>query len=136
MPRLLAAVLAIALAGAAQNIAAESPEFYWKLLGQFTRGANFELGRGVPQDYAEAARWYRRAAERGYPPAQNKLGQFYTRGHGVPRSEIEAFVWYSLAAASGYDHAIEPLNALLQRLPLDEIAEARQRVRDWRPTAE
>ena len=32
---------------------------------RFTLGVMYGEGRGVPQDYAEAARWYRRAAEQG-----------------------------------------------------------------------
>ncbi len=31
-------------------------------------------GEGVPQDYAEAAKWYRLAAEQGYATAQTILG--------------------------------------------------------------
>src|SRR5258707_14697617 len=34
-------------------------------------------GRGVPQDYAEAVRWYRRAAEQGDATAQFNLGLMY-----------------------------------------------------------
>ena len=34
---------------------------------QFNLGVMYAEGRGVPQDDAEAARWYRLAAEQGYP---------------------------------------------------------------------
>jgi TPR repeat protein len=35
----------------------------------------YELGQGVPQDPAAARMWYRRAASKGYLPAQNNLGR-------------------------------------------------------------
>ncbi len=30
----------------------------------------YRIGRGLPRDYAEALKWYRKAAERGFAPAQ------------------------------------------------------------------
>ena len=37
----------------------------------------FENGLGVPQNYTEAASWYRRAADLDYVEAQNNLGSLY-----------------------------------------------------------
>ena len=37
----------------------------------------------MPQDYAEAVRWYRRADEQGYSLAQCRLGLMYREGRGV-----------------------------------------------------
>jgi TPR repeat protein len=34
----------------------------------------YRKGEGVPQDYAEAVRWYRKAAERGRASAQGAFG--------------------------------------------------------------
>ena len=39
---------------------------------QFYLGICYYYGKGVPQDHAEAARWYRKAAEQGHANAQNK----------------------------------------------------------------
>jgi TPR repeat protein len=33
----------------------------------------YEYGRGVPKDYGEALRWYRKAAEKGMAPAQDRI---------------------------------------------------------------
>ena len=41
-------------------------------------------GEGVPEDDAEAVRWYRLAAEQGYAMAQSFLGAMYANGEGVP----------------------------------------------------
>jgi TPR repeat protein len=43
----------------------------------------YETGQGVPQNYAEAVKWYRESAERGYPAAQFNLGVFYETGQVV-----------------------------------------------------
>ena len=58
--------------------------------------------RGVPQDDAEAVKWYRLAAEQGYAEAQSNLGVMYNNGRGVPQDDAEAVKWYRLAAEQGY----------------------------------
>jgi TPR repeat protein len=55
----------------------------------------------VPQDYAEAARWYRLAAEAGHPEAQKNLGFLYAAGKGVAQDQAEAEKWFRKAGASG-----------------------------------
>ena len=37
-------------------------------------GLMYSQGKGVAQDYATAASWYRKAAEQGYASAQYNLG--------------------------------------------------------------
>ena len=61
----------------------------------------YGTGRGVPQDAAEAVRWYRLAAEQGIASAQNNLGVMYGDGLGVPQDAAEAVRWYRLAAEQG-----------------------------------
>ena len=34
-------------------------------VAQFNLGVKYDNGQGVPQDYAEAVKWYRKAAEQG-----------------------------------------------------------------------
>ncbi len=41
---------------------------------QCSLGEMYDKGRGVAQDYAEAVKWYRMAAEQGYAWAQRNLG--------------------------------------------------------------
>lgn len=69
---------------------------------QFWLGQMYDLGKGVPQNLAEASLWYRRAAEKGNVMAQHNLGHMYETGEGARPSE------YSLsAAASWYRRAAE-----------------------------
>ena len=70
-------------------------------LAQFELGHMYENGRGVTQDYAEAMKWYRLAADQGYAKAQNNLGYMYRRGEGVSQDNAEAVKWYRLAAEQG-----------------------------------
>ena len=55
-------------------------------------------GQGVPQDYAEAVKWFRKAADQGDADAQNNLGQMYITGQGVPKDDGEAIKWFRKAA--------------------------------------
>ena len=48
-----------------------------------TSDSLYDNGTGVPQDDAEAERWYRLAAEQGHFEAQYQLGLAYDAGHGV-----------------------------------------------------
>lgn len=52
----------------------------------------------MTQDYVEALKWYRLAADQGYGPAQGSLGLMYAKGQGVPQDEREAVKWFRLAA--------------------------------------
>ena len=48
---------------------------------QFALGNMYDSGMGVPQDYAQAFAWTRKAADRGFRDAQNKVGCGPDTGH-------------------------------------------------------
>ena len=62
-------------------------------------------GRGVAQDYAEAAKWYRKAAEQSDPDAQANLGRMYDEGRGFRYDYVKAEMYYRLAAAQDHPAA-------------------------------
>ena len=64
-------------------------------------GNMYEFGEGVERDYAEAVKWYRRAAEQGYALGQYCLGDMYDNGKGVTQNYAEAMKWYRKAADQG-----------------------------------
>ena len=53
---------------------------------QFNLGEMYYFGKGVPQDYGEAAKWFRKVAEQGITVAQFNLGLMYHQGEGVPKN--------------------------------------------------
>ena len=74
---------------------------------QFTLGNIYSISQimsangmrvGPEIDAAEAATWYRLAAEQGHATAQNNLGGMYADGRGVPQDDAEAVRWYRQAA--------------------------------------
>jgi TPR repeat protein len=65
---------------------------------QLALGFKYEQGIGVPQNYAEAIKWYRKSADQGYAKAQTRLGLMYDNGQGVSQNYIEAVKWYRKAA--------------------------------------
>jgi TPR repeat protein len=69
---------------------------------QFRLGVMYADGRGVPQNDAEAVRWFRLAAEQGNVGAQAALGRAYEFGRGVPQNDAEAVRWHRLAAEQGH----------------------------------
>lgn len=69
---------------------------------QFILGNVYYKGEGVPQDYAEAARWYRLAADQGLAESQHMLGVMYDRGDGMPQDFSKAIKWYREAADQGF----------------------------------
>ena len=69
---------------------------------QFRVGAQYELGAHVTKDPAQAAAWYRKAADQGYPQAQHSLGVLYEFGTGVPADPATAAQWYRKAAEQGF----------------------------------
>ena len=49
---------------------------------QYNLGLMYYHGKGVSQDYEEAASWVRKAADQGDAAAQNNLGSMYREGKG------------------------------------------------------
>lgn len=55
---------------------------------QHNLGLMYDNGNGVPQDFVEAAKWYRLAADQGFATAQSILGFMYGAGLGVPQDFV------------------------------------------------
>ena len=54
---------------------------------QYNLGLMYLNGRGVPQNDAEAAKWFLKAADQGYAAAQHNLGGMYDIGRGMPQND-------------------------------------------------
>jgi TPR repeat protein len=72
----------------------------------------YKNGEGVPQNDAEAAKWYRKAADRGHADAQFKVALMYSMGKGVPQNDAEAANWCQKAADQGQADAQHTLGLM------------------------
>lgn len=102
----------------------------------------YHKGQGVPQEHAEAVKWYRRAAEQGHAHAQQSLGLKYFLGQGVPQGYVQVHMWLNLAASrlspgTDHDNAVKARDDFLaQRMTPAQIAEAQRLAREWKPKPE
>lgn len=81
-------------------------------LALFEIGARYTDGRGVTSDFAEAAKWYRLSADKGFAPAQYRLANLLEKGTGVPRDIQAAKALYQKAADAGNASAMHNLAVL------------------------
>jgi TPR repeat protein len=92
---------------------------------------------GVPQNYAEAAKWYRLAAEQGNARGQYDLGLMYVKGQGVRQDYVQAHMWLNLAASAALEHdrdiTVNARDDLAAKMTPAQIAEAQKLAREWKP---
>ncbi len=105
---------------------------------QFLLGVMYDKGQGVPQDYAKAAGWWRKAAEQGDPIAQYDLGVAYHNGEGVPQDYVQAHRWFNLAASrfppgKHRDQAVKNRDIVAKRMTPAQLFEAQTLAREWKP---
>jgi TPR repeat protein len=99
-------------------------------------GVCYTRGDGVIKDAVEAAKWYSRAASQGDAKAQANLGVCYDNGDGVPKDFVKAYEWINLAAAQGDHLAKEYRSTLVYEMTPEQIAEAQELSREFRPCKE
>jgi TPR repeat protein len=92
----------------------------------------YSTGTGVPKDYEEALKWYKKAAEQGNSNAQYNLGFMYGTGTGVPKDYVLAYRWYSLAVAQGDKISKDDLNNIIKEMTPAQIAEAQKLSREFK----
>ena len=88
----------------------------------------YDDGNGVPQDYNEAVRLYRLAAEQGITQAQFNLGGMYGIGKGVVQDFIYAHMWWNIAASNGVDKGNK--TKVEKMMATSDISEAQRLARE------
>lgn len=73
---------------------------------QYCLGLSYAFALNHPKDWAKAAVWFRKAAERNHAGAQAVLGYLYERGYGVKADPVEAVKWYRKAAEQNNDDGL------------------------------
>uniref|UniRef100_UPI0020C16A87 tetratricopeptide repeat protein n=1 Tax=Lysinibacillus fusiformis TaxID=28031 RepID=UPI0020C16A87 len=71
---------------------------------QYQLGDLFDKGKGVKQDYTEAAKWIEQATSQGHIKAQYQLAQMHIHGQGVPKDFAEAAQLYRSATNQGHQN--------------------------------
>jgi len=91
-------------------------------------------GKGGPQNYGEAIKWFRLAADQGNDVAEYNLGIAYANALGVPQNYVQAHMWLNLAVANTTeqvmrDEAAKNSDILAAKMTPEQIAEATE----WKP---
>ncbi len=117
---------------------AGDPEVQFKLAMLYSKRKvePFSLGAAVlqiggykdiePDDVQEAVKWFTKAAEQGYSPAQNELGNWYEMNGGLGRkggvdARKKAIEWWTRAAKQGYAPSQNNLAGALKSGWMSEI---------------
>ena len=101
---------------------------------QFELAEVFEKGDNRTQDYAEAFKWYRESARKGYRSAQSRLGTLYARGLGVDQNLIKAYAWYLVARFQRSRRATRLLKVIERKLSMEQKRKARLLAEQYRET--
>ena len=104
---------------------------------EFMIGVMYFYGSGVPKDTGIAAVWFHKSALKGHPPAQLAFGSIHIRGVGVEQNLTNAYMWLTLASQSNVPGLVTQALTLRsdaeKEMETQQIEDARQRARQWRP---
>ncbi len=105
---------------------------------QVTLGRLYMAGTGVFQDYSAAVKLFEQAAgskefNRTVWEAQYLLGVLNENGLGIRKDPVKAHAWYNIAVTNQYDEATAARKALTSKLTSDQLAEAQELAKNWKP---
>jgi TPR repeat protein len=116
----------------------------WRRLGELrcladegNNEAQFDLAQWhllqaqTTNDFIEAVKYLKRAADAGYVPAQNNLGVCYVTGTGVQQDHVEGNKWFELATTGGSKSATSHRNRAAEFLTADQFAPEAARIADY-----
>ena len=93
-------------------------------------------GRGIVQDFVKAKKWYTRAANQGYIPAQQEWADILS-SHPRYRNPLDAYSWYSILAAYNSDEigkmAASRRDEIGATFPSDMLSVQQEKITNWRP---
>lgn len=78
--------------------------------------AYYQGNMGFEQNWQEAFRLFKKAAEKGHQYAHINLAKMFLDGHGVEQNEDKALYWLRMAKESNFMPASEPYLKLCQKL--------------------
>jgi TPR repeat protein len=100
----------------------------------------YHNSKGVPQDYAQAVTWFRKAADQGDADAQFFLGLMYAKSEGVPQDYVLAHMWLNLASSrysesekERREKAEKNRDIAATKMTPAQVAKAQKLAREWKP---
>lgn len=81
----------------------------------------YDNGMGIPENDAEAYKWYRKAADQGMPAGQNSLGVMYANGIVVPQDYLAAYIFFYMAAVQSHQGARESSAEMATHLTPEQL---------------
>lgn len=96
-------------------------------------GYAYDTGDGVAKDDMEGTKWDQMAAQHGDPSAQMRLAQRYRDGRGVKMDLVDSYMWFSIATEKIGADAVRSRDEVAKKMTSEQISEAQQLVRSWRP---
>ena len=100
---------------------------------QIKLGDMFAKGDLVPEDDAEAMKWWRMAADQGDANGQHNMGVAYFSGEDVPQDYVQAYMWWSLAVAQGDADAAKDRDVVAAKMTPAQIEQAKALAAAWKP---
>jgi uncharacterized protein len=94
-------------------------------------GDMYDKALGVDRDATKAGSLYLRAAEKGFLPAQIRLGNKYFLGDGVEKSAANGLFWLKVAGLLGSEKADVNFNVEASQQPKEIVAAAQQKAAEY-----
>jgi uncharacterized protein len=105
------------------------------IAAQARLGWMYSTGRGVPQNFYQAAEWYYRAANQGNGEAQFELAMLYNKGEGVRRDYVLAYMWLNLATSHAMgddlDFTTRMRDSIAAKMTPEQLQAAQQLATVW-----
>jgi TPR repeat protein len=100
---------------------------------QLNLGFAYLSGYGVPQDEAEASKWFAKAAEHGNSYASVMLASAYINGKGVPQDRPQAYKWLMVSMKVGNaDPQVQKMfRSLETQMSAKEVEDGERLVAQW-----
>jgi TPR repeat protein len=102
----------------------------------YNLGNLFYIGKKKPMlhiNYVRAAGYFRRAAETEDKISMYVLGKMYHEGTGVIQDYVQAHMWLNISNSKGHKQAIKLRDIIEKKMTKDQIAEAQELARNWKP---
>lgn len=98
---------------------------------RYAYGEMLRLGLGGKEDYPQALKQYRLAANARHRLAQYRMGIMREQGLGAPRNRVHAYAWYLLAATEGNQESAKARDELEKGMTEKEKSVGQKLAQHW-----